>query len=123
MAFYNGYKLTNNPTEYTFQIAVSLYEHSMDQYAYMFLKRVFEKDPERTRGLAYLAACSNYLGMGDEFIGYLKDAVDKNPEEAKAVLADFFPKGMEPYDYVEYAKKHSRGINEETDKNDNDSQK
>ena len=54
---------------------------------------------------------------------YLKDAVDKNPEEAKAVLADFFPKGMEPYDYVEYAKKHSRGINEETDKNDNDSQK
>ena len=30
---------------------------------------------------------------------------------------------MEPYDYVEYAKKHSRGINEETDKNDNDSQK
>lgn len=123
IAFYNGYKLTNNPTEYTFQIAVSLYEHSMDQYAYMFLKRVFEKDPERTRGLAYLAACSNYLGMGDEFIGYLKDAVDKNPEEAKAVLADFFPKGMEPYDYVEYAKKHSRGINEETDKNDNDSQK
>ena len=106
-AFYNGLKISEDKTEFTYQVGVTLYEHSLDEHAYIMFKKVFEDAPGRTKGLAYLAACCNYLGMQNEFIETLEKAVEKNPEEAKAILADFFPKGMEPYDYVEYAKRSS----------------
>jgi hypothetical protein len=38
----------------------------------------------------------------DEFMKYLKIAVDKNPKEARSVLGRLFPEGMDPQDYYEY---------------------
>lgn len=106
-AFSRGYEKSGNPHEYTFQVAVSFYEHGNDMSAYLLFEKVFEEEPERTRGLAYITACCIFLGMKEKYISYLKLAVEKNPEEAQAVLAEFFPQGMLPCDYVEYAIRHA----------------
>lgn len=104
--FTSGYEKSDNQEEYLFQVAVSFYEHGYDRATYLVLKEIFSIDPQRTRGLAYLAVTCNYLGMKEEFLKYLKMATEKNPDEAKAVLGELFPKGMEPYDYCEYVKQH-----------------
>ena len=101
--FMNGYEKSKQPQEYMFQVAVSFYERNFDQAAYTMLKEIFYIEPDRTRGLAYLAVCCNYLGKKDEFLKYLKMAIEKNPDEARAVLAEIFPRGMEIYDYYKYA--------------------
>lgn len=101
-----GYDKSDNKKEYLFQIAVSFFEHGFDKAAYLVLKEIFKVEPQRTRGLAYLAITSNYLGLKDEFLKYLKMSVEKNPDEAKAVLGEMFPQGMEPYDYLEYVNHH-----------------
>lgn len=103
--FTQGYEIADNQQEYLFQVAVSFYEHSYDKAAYLLFKEIFTRNPERTKGLAYLAVTCNYLGFEDEFLKYLSLAVDKNPDEARAVLSELFPKSMQPYDYLEYAKR------------------
>lgn len=100
-----GYELSTNKQEYLFQVAVSFYEHSYDKAAYLLFKEIFTRDPKRIRGLAYLAVTCNYLGFEDEFLKYLTIAVEKNPDEAKAVLGEMFPNSMQPYDYPEYARR------------------
>lgn len=102
-AFAKGYDKAKSKPDYLFQVAVTYYEHGCDLAAYLVMKELFDEEPNRVRGLAYMAACCNYLGRRDEFLDYLKLSVDRNPEEAVAVLADFFPKGMLPSDYLQYA--------------------
>jgi hypothetical protein len=53
-----------------------------------------------------MALCCNDLKKDDEFLYYLKKACECNPEEAKAVLGEFFPEDMAPKDYYDYALKH-----------------
>lgn len=105
--FSKGFEQAADTQEYMYMVAVSFYEHRNDMAAYMLLKKIFEENPERTRGLAYITACSYYLGMESEFLKYLKLSVDNNPEEAEAILAGIFPEGMKPYDYMEYAQRTS----------------
>lgn len=107
--FSEGYEMAENKLEYLFQVGVSFYEHSFDTAAYLLFKEIFNKDPHRTRGLAYLAVTCNYLGHEDEFLHYLELSTKENPDEAKAVLGEFFPKGMAPYDYLEYARRNMGG--------------
>lgn len=102
-AFAKGYDKAKSKPNYLFQVAVTYYEHGCDLAAYLVMKELFDEEPDRVRGLAYMAACCNYLGRREEFLDYLKLCVDRNPEEAVAVLADFFPKGMLPSEYLEYA--------------------
>ena len=54
-------------------------------------------------GYSYLAACHHERGNKKEWLHYLKLAVKKNPAEAQNVLAEFFPEGMDPQDYFQYA--------------------
>lgn len=101
--FMEGYEKSNNSQEYLFQTAVSYYEHGYDAAAYMLLKEIFTTNPERTHGMAYLAICCYFLGKKKEYLEYLKIVSENNPDEAKSVLSDIFPKDMEPCDYYQYA--------------------
>jgi hypothetical protein len=69
-----------------------------------FFKTVGEDYKE---GYAYLALCCNELMKNDEFLYYLKKACDCNPEEARAILGEFFPSHMDPKDYYQYALEHT----------------
>ena len=42
----------------------------------------------------------------EEFLYYLKEACERNPEEAKAILGEYFPEDLNPKDYYNYALKH-----------------
>ena len=52
---------------------------------------------------AYRALCAHDLGLKEEYIKHLKDAVEKDAASAKSLLSTLFPEDMEPKEYVEYA--------------------
>jgi LMP1 len=50
-------------------------------------------------GFAYLARCCYELKLKKEFNIYLRQAVERNPEESIEVLSDLYPEGTSPQDY------------------------
>ena len=73
-----------------FRIAISVYDCGYPAIAYRMFK-------------TYTASCCLYLNKRDEYLEYLKLACDINPLEARKILGDEFPAGMEPKDYYSYA--------------------
>jgi tetratricopeptide (TPR) repeat protein len=97
----------NNP-KVRLRIIISYHDNKFLHFAYNayldFFKTVGEDYKE---GYAYLALCCNELMKNDEFLYYLKKACDCNPEEARAILGEFFPSHMDPKDYYQYALEHT----------------
>jgi tetratricopeptide (TPR) repeat protein len=97
----------NNP-KVRLRIIISYHDNKFLHFAYNayldFFKTVGEDYKE---GYAYLALCCNELMKNDEFLYYLKKACDCNPEEARAILGEFFPAHMDPKDYYQYALEHT----------------
>ena len=52
---------------------------------------------------AYLAISAHDLGHHDEYLEYLRLAVEKSPSAARTVLAPLFPDEMETSEYYNYA--------------------
>lgn len=102
--FLCGYSIADSQQTYILQIAISYYEHRYDSAAYKMLKELQQINPKNIQGIAYLTACCFYLGKIDEFIENLEIAIQKRPDEARIMLADIFPKELEIYDYLKYAK-------------------
>ena len=46
--------------------------------------------------------CCKLINKKDEYLHYLKKACKLNPIEAKNVLGEYFPKGLEPENYYNY---------------------
>ena len=89
-----------------FQAALIFYENKNDAEAYTLLKKVYSLDPECTTAMPYFAFCCYSQQKWDDYLHALRTSVELYPEESKAVLAEIFPNGMEPYDYVKYAEEH-----------------
>lgn len=86
------------------KIAISIYDNSYKKMAYKLLKTLLETvNDDWNEGYAYLARCCLDLGKHEEFMKYLKIATDINPNEAKTVLSDLFPDGMDVEDYYKAA--------------------
>jgi len=89
--------------ETVLHIAVSLYDNKYIDTACDLLKKLFAAEGDNfNQGYAYLTLCYWDLKMLNEFLYYLKIAVERNPQEAKTVLSDIFPKDIEPKDYYNY---------------------
>lgn len=87
------------------RVAISLYDNNYVEEAYdMFSALANIVDGNWTSGFSYLAACARELGKFDEYLEALREAVRRNPQEARVVLSDQFPEGMAPDDYYQYAK-------------------
>lgn len=90
------------------RIAMSLYDNNYIEMAYDILCEMMEKNNhELNYGYAYLAICAHDLGKDEEYLRYLKTAVERDPDEAKAVLGVLFPDDMSPEDYYHYATQQS----------------
>lgn len=89
-----------------FQTAIVFYESKDDAEAYTLFKKVYSLDPECTVAMPYFAFCCYTQQKWDDYLHALKTSVELYPEETKAVLAELFPEGMEPYDFVKYAEEH-----------------
>ncbi len=88
------------------RIIVSLYDNHYVNASYEMLQKFLvmtrEYYPDYHEGYAYMALCCYDLGRKEEFIKYLKLAVEENPQEAKSVLSPLFPYGTPVSDYVQY---------------------
>lgn len=85
------------------RIIVSIYDNKYVEMAYNMLKKLLEYEGENIDcGYSYMALCCHDLKKGSEFLHYLKLACERNPKEAKSVLGELFPEGMNPIDYYSY---------------------
>lgn len=86
-------------------VAVAFYEAGNYKEAYAMLKGLLDTPDGKAYnvGWAQLAVCVKELGRGDdEFRHCVEEAVKTSPDETREVLKDYFPKGMDPNDYVAY---------------------
>ena len=85
------------------RVMVSLYDNRYVSATYKLFKKFFNLvDDDWNEGYSYMALCCWDIKHYDEFIDYLKKAVDKNPREAKMVLGHLFPVGMKVTEYQQF---------------------
>ena len=81
-------------------IGISTFDNGYVEYAYnIFSTLLPEMDDDWDIGFAYLARCCYELKLKKEFNIYLRQAVERNPEESIEVLSDLYPEGTSPQDY------------------------
>ena len=82
---------------------ISVYDCGYPTIAYRMFKTYHEAHHNQgDEGAAYLAACCRQLQKHDEYLKYLNIACQQNPAEARKVLGEYFPTGMDPKDYFDY---------------------
>ncbi len=87
------------------RIIVSLYDNKYVEATYTMFQKFFEVvGDDFNDGYSYMALCCWDLKYYDEFLKYLKEAIRRNPHEARVVLAGLFPEGMETEEYYDYMK-------------------
>lgn len=105
-AFKQAINQGNNAPSVLLRIIVSLYDNRYLNACYhmliQFFQLVKEYYPEYKCGNAYMALCCYDLGMTEEFLKYLRLAVEQDPKEARSALGGLFPEGMPVSEYVEY---------------------
>ncbi len=85
------------------RIIVSIYDNHYVEIAYSMFKHLFRYyGDELDYGFSYMALCCRDMKKDKEFLRYLKLAAERNPQEAKTILGDMFPEGMNPADYYSY---------------------
>ncbi len=106
MTFRHILEQTNNSPKIMLRMIVSLYDNNYVSSAYILFKKLFdyvaEADKDWDEGFSYMAICCLNMNKHDEFLHYLKLAVERNPREARAALNSFFPEGMKPEEYYDY---------------------
>ena len=96
--------LSHNDPDILLRIIVSLHDNKYVKTSYSMFKRFFDTvvDDTYNNGYSYMALCCWDLGYAEEFLDYLRMAVERNPKEARAVLGHLFPEDMEVEAYYQY---------------------
>lgn len=100
--FLSALRSTSFSHEIFFRIAISVYDCGYPTIAYRMFKAYTEVHHETGDGLSYLAACCLHINRREEYLKYLKMACESNPLEARKILGEEFPAGMDPKDYYDY---------------------
>lgn len=102
--FMNAINDSGHSSSIMIRVGTSLFDNNYISEAYKILKPLLTTaDDNWDIGYSYLAICAREMHKNDEFLHFLDIAVRKNPEEARNVLCDLFPDGMDPADYYQYA--------------------
>ena len=101
--FKNAIIESGNAPRTMLRIMVSLYDNKYVKASYHLFKKFFTYvDDNWKDGYSYMALCCYDLEKYDEFMKYLRLGVAKNPREAKSVLGQLFPSGVQVSDYETY---------------------
>ena len=101
--FRNVIKESGNAPKTMLRVMVSLYDNRYVSTSYKLFKKFFNfVDDDWSDGYSYMALCCWDIKHYDEFVEYLKKAVEKNPREAKMVLGHLFPTGMKVTEYQKF---------------------
>ena len=94
---------TNNSPRIMLRIIMSLYDNHYVSSSYTLLKKFFSHvDEDWNEGYSYMAICCLDMNKPDEFLHYLKIAIERNPKEVRTVMNGYFPEGMRPEEYYDY---------------------
>ena len=103
IVFKNVVLESGNAPKTMLRVMVSLYDNRYVSASYKLFKKFFNfVDDDWNEGYSYMALCCWDIKHYDEFIDYLKKAVEKNPKEAKMVLGHLFPIGMKVTEYQQF---------------------
>ena len=103
IVFKNVILESGNAPKTMLRVMVSLYDNRYVSASYKLFKKFFNfVDDDWNEGYSYMALCCWDIKHYDEFIDYLKKAVEKNPNEAKMVLGHLFPIGMKVTEYQQF---------------------
>ena len=103
IVFKNVILESGNAPKTMLRVMVSLYDNRYVSASYKLFKKFFNfVDDDWNEGYSYMALCCWDIKHYDEFIDYLKKAVEKNPKEAKMVLGHLFPMGMKVTEYQQF---------------------
>lgn len=101
--FKNVIKNSGNTPKTMLRVMVSLYDNRYVTASYKLFKKFFNfVDEDWNEGYSYMALCCWDIKHYDEFLDYLKKAVEKNPKEAKMVLGHLFPSWMKVSEYQQF---------------------
>ena len=102
--FKNAIIRSNNDPNIILRIIVSLYDNKYVKAAYEMFQKFFSMvvNDQFDQGYSYMALCCNDLGYKEEFLMYLRLAVERNPSEARLVLGHLFPEDMAAKEYYHY---------------------
>ena len=101
--FKNAITKSGNSPKTMLRIMVSLYDNRYVSASYKLFKKFFNfVDDNWNEGYSYMALCCWNIKHYDEFLDYLKKAVEKNPREARTVLGHLFPTGMKVTEYQQF---------------------
>lgn len=96
---------TNYSPVFVLKVSVVLYENHLIDAAYMLMRDNYPlDDPNMLFGYSYYALYCYDLEKDEEFLKYLKIAIERNPEEVEMALHTLFPEGMKPSEYYDYMK-------------------
>ncbi|MBP3767683.1 MAG: tetratricopeptide repeat protein [Prevotella sp.] len=102
-AFRRAVTHSKNAPHILLRIIVSLFDNKLNEAAYVMFGKFFSLvGDDYDEGYSYMALCCWELNKKDEFLKFLKLAVEHNPGEARIVLNTLFPEGMNPKDYYQY---------------------
>ncbi len=90
------------------RIMVSLYDNKYVEASYNMFKHFFSVLSDFKDGYSYMALCCWDMGHKEEFLMYLRLAVERNPREARLVLGHLFPEGMAAKEYYDYMYKRMK---------------
>ena len=103
--FKNVITESGNSPKTMLRIMVSLYDNRYVSASYKLFKKFFDfVGDDWNEGYSYMALCCWDIKHYDEFLDYLKIAVEKNPREARMVLGHLFPTGMKVSEYQQFIK-------------------
>ena len=104
--FKQALQQTDNIPGTILKIIVSFHDNHYVHASYKLFKHFFGLvDENWNEGYSYMAVCCHDMNKKDEFLHYLKIAVERNPKEARTVLGIYFPEGMRPEEYYDYISK------------------
>ena len=105
-SFKKAISMSDSSPDILLRIITSLYDNHYVYACYEMFRKFFSiidrLNPDFSNGYAYMALCCYELGHAKEFMQYLRQACEKNPDEARQVLAFLFPEGTEVKDYYQY---------------------
>lgn len=102
--FKNAIKRSQNDPTTILRIIVSLYDNRLVDAAYDLFQKFFSMFPAKYHKLAYsyMALCCWDLGYTEDFLYYLRMAVESDPQEARQVLGRLFPEELAAKDYYSF---------------------
>ncbi len=109
--FEGAIKKSNYNVDILTRIGIVYYDAGALFYSYRLLKEAVETTKDDgyksapPRSLAFLAGACRAMGKREEYLHYLKYAVELMPLDTSCVLGDYFPLGTEPSQYYDIEKK------------------